>query len=216
MSSTWPSLLRRRPLVALPAQSIRLDLPLDPAPGAEAGRSRGPWTWAVVRSAGCARCRGGWAERTSGRHRHPGAMLEAARTFAENESLGNVDVMEDDLFASALEPTSFDLVHARFQLAPARSLRGAGGRLPDDGEPGGVIVSRTPTGRPGASIPTHPRRSGSSALSGRRSWRRRLQRRQAAAAAPRRPHRAERRGHRPADRPSLHAACAAVCRLAGA
>lgn len=45
-------------------------------------------------------------------------MLEAARTFVEIESLGNVDVSEDDLFASALEPTSFDLVHARFQLAP--------------------------------------------------------------------------------------------------
>src|SRR5262245_1847856 len=39
-------------------------------------------------------------------------MLEAARAFVQDEALGNVDVVEDDLFASALEPASFDLVHA--------------------------------------------------------------------------------------------------------
>jgi SAM-dependent methyltransferase len=46
------------------------------------------------------------------------SMLEAARAFVDNESLDNVELVEDDLFASALEPASFDLVHARFQLAP--------------------------------------------------------------------------------------------------
>jgi hypothetical protein len=38
--------------------------------------------------------------------------------FVADESLGNVELVEDDLFASVLEPASFDLVHARFQLAP--------------------------------------------------------------------------------------------------
>lgn len=46
------------------------------------------------------------------------SMLEAARGFVAAESLGNVELVEDDLFASILEPASFDLVHARFQLAP--------------------------------------------------------------------------------------------------
>jgi SAM-dependent methyltransferase len=46
------------------------------------------------------------------------SMLEAARAFIADESLGNVEIVEDDLFASVLEPASFDLVHARFQLAP--------------------------------------------------------------------------------------------------
>ncbi len=46
------------------------------------------------------------------------SMLEAARGFVADESLGNVELVEDDLFASVLEPASFDLVHARFQLAP--------------------------------------------------------------------------------------------------
>lgn len=45
-------------------------------------------------------------------------LLEAARSFAEEEKLANVRVLHDDLFASRLEPNSFDLVHARFQLAP--------------------------------------------------------------------------------------------------
>jgi len=46
------------------------------------------------------------------------SMLEAARAFVADESLSNIELVEDDLFASVLEPASFDLVHARFQLAP--------------------------------------------------------------------------------------------------
>jgi SAM-dependent methyltransferase len=45
-------------------------------------------------------------------------LLETASAFVEAERLANVSVVEDDLFASKLEPASFDLVHARFQLAP--------------------------------------------------------------------------------------------------
>ncbi|HEX8105032.1 MAG TPA: methyltransferase domain-containing protein [Solirubrobacteraceae bacterium] len=41
-------------------------------------------------------------------------LLAAARKL----DLDNVELIEDDLFASRLEPASFDLVHARFQLCP--------------------------------------------------------------------------------------------------
>jgi SAM-dependent methyltransferase len=46
------------------------------------------------------------------------ALLDAARKFVDTEGLGNVVLMKDDLFASQLESSSFDLVHARFQIAP--------------------------------------------------------------------------------------------------
>ena len=45
-------------------------------------------------------------------------LLAAARAFVTAEALPTVDLVEDDLFASALPAGSFDLVHARFQLAP--------------------------------------------------------------------------------------------------
>ena len=47
-----------------------------------------------------------------------GKMLSAADAFVASEGLGNVALIEDDLFATDLEPASFDLVHARFQLSP--------------------------------------------------------------------------------------------------
>ena len=46
------------------------------------------------------------------------AMLAAAQRLVTDEGLGNVTLVHDDLFASQLEPAWFDLVHARFQLAP--------------------------------------------------------------------------------------------------
>lgn len=45
-------------------------------------------------------------------------MLSAADAFVASEKLGNVALIEDDLFNSDLEPSSFDLVHARFQVGP--------------------------------------------------------------------------------------------------
>jgi SAM-dependent methyltransferase len=45
-------------------------------------------------------------------------MLEAASAMVSAESLGNVTVIADDLFASQLPAASFDLVHSRFQIAP--------------------------------------------------------------------------------------------------
>jgi SAM-dependent methyltransferase len=44
-------------------------------------------------------------------------LLASARQWVEEEGITNVRLVADDLFDSRLEP-GFDLVHARFQLAP--------------------------------------------------------------------------------------------------
>jgi SAM-dependent methyltransferase len=46
------------------------------------------------------------------------SMLNAARSFLQEEAIGSVELVVDDLFDSKLEPGSFDLVHARYQIAP--------------------------------------------------------------------------------------------------
>ena len=46
------------------------------------------------------------------------AMLAVASRFANEERLQNVGLVNDDLFASELEPETFDLVHARFEICP--------------------------------------------------------------------------------------------------
>ena len=45
-------------------------------------------------------------------------LLNAARSFLKEEGIPNVELVVDDLFDSKLEPQSFDLVHARYQIAP--------------------------------------------------------------------------------------------------
>ena len=46
------------------------------------------------------------------------SMLDAARAFLREEGIANVELVVDDLFDSKLEPRSFDLLHARFEIAP--------------------------------------------------------------------------------------------------
>jgi SAM-dependent methyltransferase len=46
------------------------------------------------------------------------SLLDGARSFLKAEGLSNVELVVDDLFASRLQPESFDLVHARYQIAP--------------------------------------------------------------------------------------------------
>jgi SAM-dependent methyltransferase len=46
------------------------------------------------------------------------ALLNAARSFLEEEGISNVELVVDDLFDTSLEPESFDLVHARYVIAP--------------------------------------------------------------------------------------------------
>ena len=45
-------------------------------------------------------------------------LLDAARSFLEAEGISNVELVVDDLFESKLEPQSFDLIHARYVIAP--------------------------------------------------------------------------------------------------
>jgi SAM-dependent methyltransferase len=46
------------------------------------------------------------------------SLLGAARSFVDAEGISNVGLVIDDLFDSRLKPGSFDLVHARFVIAP--------------------------------------------------------------------------------------------------
>lgn len=45
-------------------------------------------------------------------------LLDAARSFLKAEGTSNVELVVDDLFDSKLEAHSFDLVHARYVIAP--------------------------------------------------------------------------------------------------
>ena len=45
-------------------------------------------------------------------------LLDAARSFLKAEGIANVELAVDDLFDSKLEPEAFDLVHARYVIAP--------------------------------------------------------------------------------------------------
>jgi SAM-dependent methyltransferase len=72
------------------------------------------------------------------------AMLAAAEKFVAEERLPNVTLVKDDLFRSELEPGSFDLVHARFEICPlgrGREQMETYGRL---ARPGGTIVLEDP------------------------------------------------------------------------
>jgi len=72
------------------------------------------------------------------------AMLSAADRFVTEERLRNVGLVKDDLFASELEPRTFDLVHSRYEITPL-------GRAHEQMEtylrlarPGGTIVLEDP------------------------------------------------------------------------
>jgi SAM-dependent methyltransferase len=45
-------------------------------------------------------------------------LLDAARSLLDAEGIANVELAVDDLFESTLEPVSFDVVHARYLIAP--------------------------------------------------------------------------------------------------
>lgn len=84
-------------------------------------------------------------------------MLAHARAFAAAEDLRNVTVVDDDLFDSRLPAGAFDLVHARFQLAPlgrAAEQLTAYRRLL---RPGGVLVLEDPDSSSWTYCPDAPR-----------------------------------------------------------
>ena len=72
------------------------------------------------------------------------SLLDHAADFCDDENLANVRVLADDMFDSHLPAASFDLVHARFQIAPlgrASDILDAMLRLV---RPGGVLVLEDP------------------------------------------------------------------------
>jgi SAM-dependent methyltransferase len=51
------------------------------------------------------------------------AMLASAERLVADEGISRVSLVKDDLFASKLEPDSFDLVHARYEICPLGRAR---------------------------------------------------------------------------------------------
>jgi SAM-dependent methyltransferase len=71
-------------------------------------------------------------------------MLSAAEQFAIDEGLRNVHVTKDDLFNSQLEPDSFDLVHARYEICPLGRAREQMETYVQLARSGGTIVLEDP------------------------------------------------------------------------
>ena len=72
------------------------------------------------------------------------AMLGSADRFVSNEGLRNVGLAKDDLFASELEPDSFDLVHARSEICPLGRAHEQMQTYMRLARPGGTIVLEDP------------------------------------------------------------------------
>jgi SAM-dependent methyltransferase len=67
-------------------------------------------------------------------------LLDAAGSFLEAEGIRNVELLADDLFESKLEPESFDLVHARYVIAPLGRGPEQVARYRELVRPGGSLV----------------------------------------------------------------------------
>jgi SAM-dependent methyltransferase len=83
-------------------------------------------------------------------------QLQAARQYAESEGFGNVEFREGDLFSADLPSGSFDVVHARFVLAPLGRNREVLARLIDLVREGGLIALEEPDTGSWTSNPPSP------------------------------------------------------------
>lgn len=72
---------------------------------------------------------------------NPG-MLSAARLYAEENALTNIDFIETDAYQSDLPLASFDLVHARFMFAPLGRDDILLNKMIALTRPGGVVASQ--------------------------------------------------------------------------
>lgn len=72
------------------------------------------------------------------------AMLGSAERFVAEEKLPNVSLRRDDLFASELESSAFDLVHARFEICPLGRAHEQMETYTRLARPGGAIVLEDP------------------------------------------------------------------------
>ena len=71
-------------------------------------------------------------------------MLAAAKVLVDAESLPNITLIKDDLFDTRLPAAAFDLLHARFQIAPlGRAEQQIAAYIPRV-KPGGWIVLEDP------------------------------------------------------------------------
>ncbi len=87
------------------------------------------------------------------------SLLHAARSFLEAEGIANVELVVDDLFESKLEPQSFDLVHARYQIARSDAAVSSWPRTGGWSRPVAHWFWRSGTWARGTSIPLPPRPS---------------------------------------------------------
>jgi SAM-dependent methyltransferase len=71
-------------------------------------------------------------------------LLQEADSFVRAERLTNVELVRDDLFDSRLTPGSFDVVHARFQLAPLGRFEDQVAAMSRLVAPGGILVFEDP------------------------------------------------------------------------
>jgi ubiquinone/menaquinone biosynthesis C-methylase UbiE len=71
-------------------------------------------------------------------------LLALAQDFVDAEGLPNVTLEQDDLFRTTLTPGSFDLVHARFQVAPLGRGDEIVAALRSLVTPGGTVVLEDP------------------------------------------------------------------------
>ena len=69
-----------------------------------------------------------------------GRLLDAARAFLEEQEITNVELAVDDVFDSRLALESFDLVHARYLIAPLGRGREQVASHQRMARPGGLIV----------------------------------------------------------------------------
>jgi SAM-dependent methyltransferase len=72
------------------------------------------------------------------------AMIAEARALASERALDNVEIVRDDVFASALPARSFDVVHSRFVLAPLGRDAEMVAQLERLAKPDGWIVLEEP------------------------------------------------------------------------
>jgi SAM-dependent methyltransferase len=84
-------------------------------------------------------------------------LLREAGSFLSAEGLTNVELVRDDLFDSRLPPRSFDLVHARFQLAPLGRFENQIGALSRLVAPGGILAFEDPDTASWTFTPEAPR-----------------------------------------------------------
>ena len=83
-------------------------------------------------------------------------MLDNSRAFVSGEGLSNVEIVRDDLFVSQLPSGTFDLVHARFQLAPLGRMAEQISAYRRLLAPGGVLVLEDPDTRSWGFTPDAP------------------------------------------------------------